>query len=384
MSRNLRSRTTAAVAAAAMGLALIAITGPPASAGGDHSGGGHDDVVVTVATGLNNPRQLTAERGHRLYIAEAGTNENCEAVPDTEEGFEVCGLTGSVTEVRHGEQRRVVTDLPALNFLGEVVGASDVDVRWNRITVLIGGAAAGTTARDTLDDEYAAFGTLRTGRFHWAPLTGADLRLVADINAFEAAENPDGSEVPDSNAVGFVARGDHRWAVADAGGNTLLRASGQGVGTIAVFPNGDPVPNPTPEGPREISPQAVPTDVTIGPDGAYYVSQLTGFPFPEGGSSIWRVTRDGEATEYATGLTMVTSLAWRGDTLYAVQLDDEDPLGEERSGSLREVTPGGSEHEAVVDDLSAPYGVAIRGHHAYVTVDSISNGDGSVIRVDLH
>ena len=46
MNRNLRSRTAAAVAAAAMGLALIAITGPPASAGGDH--GGHDDDVDSL------------------------------------------------------------------------------------------------------------------------------------------------------------------------------------------------------------------------------------------------------------------------------------------------------------------------------------------------
>ncbi|MFA4840157.1 MAG: ScyD/ScyE family protein [Agrococcus sp.] len=382
MSRNLRSRTSAAVAAAAMGLALIAI-GPPAYAGGDRGGGGHDDDVVTVATGLNNPRQLSVERGDRLYIAEAGTADSCEAIPDVPPELRVCGLTGSVTEVRRGEQRRVVTDLPALDFLGEVVGASDVDVRGNRITVLVGGMAAAAAARDSLGDEYATFGTLRTGRLHWAPLTGADLRLVADVNAFEVAKNPDGNKPPDSNAVGFVARGDNRYAIADAGGNTLLRVGRQGLSTVAVFPNGDPVPGPDPTAP-EISPQAVPTDVTIGPDGAYYVSQLTGFPFPTGGSTIWRVTRDGEMTAYATGLTMVTSLAWRGDTLYAVQLDDEDYIGSEPSGSLREVTPGGSEHEVVVDDLSAPYGVAIRGHSAYVTVNSTSTGDGSVIRVDLH
>lgn len=384
MSRNLRSRTPAAVAAAAVGLALIAI-GPPAYAGGDHGGGGHDDDVVTVATGLNSPRQLSAERGHRLYIAEAGTADSCELIPgQPEEGIQVCGLTGSVTEVRRGEQRRVVTGLPALSFGGDVVGASDVDVRGNRIAVLVGGLSEAATARDSLPDEYAAFGTLRTGKLRWAPLTGDDLRLVADVNAFEVANNPDGNEPPDSNASGFVARGDNRWAITDAGGNTLLRVGRQGLSTVAVFPDGDPVPNPFPEGPREFNPQAVPTDVTIGPDGAYYVSQLTGFPFPTGGSTIWRVTRDGDVSAYATGLTMVTSLAWRGDTLYAVQLDDENFLGEETaSGSLREVTPGGSEHEAVVDDLSAPYGVAIRGHFAYVTVDSTSAGEGSVIRVDL-
>lgn len=387
MSRNLRSRTTAAAAAAAMGLALIAIAGPPAYAGGGHGGGGHhDDDVVTVATGLNNPRQLSAERGQRLYVAEAGTDDSCELIPGQQAGgLEFCGLTGSVTEVRRGEQRRVVTDLPALKFIGEVIGASDVDVQGNRIAVLVGGMTAGAALRDDLGDEYATFGTLRTGRLQWAPLTGADLRLVADVNAFEVAYNPDNNQPPDSNAVGFVARGDNRWAIADAGGNSLLRVGRQGLSTVAVFPNGAPVPNPFDPAAPDVSPQAVPTDVTIGPDGAYYVSQLTGFPFPTGGSTIWRVTRDGQMTAYATGLTMVTSLAWRGDTLYAVQLDDENYIdGEPASGSLRKVTPGGSEHEVVVDDLSAPYGVAIRGDSAYVTVDSTSTGGGSVIEVDLH
>ena len=32
--------------------------------------------------------------------------------------------------------------------------------------------------------------------------------------------------------------------------------------------------------------QAVPTSVEKGRDGWYYVSQLTGFPFPVGGASI--------------------------------------------------------------------------------------------------
>lgn len=79
---------------------------------------------------------------------------------------------------------------------------------------------------------------------------------------------------------------------------------------------------------------------------------------------------------------MVTSLAWKGRTLYAVQLDD-DNFFDGHVGSLRRITPGGSAHEAVVADLSAPYGLAIRGHSAFVSIDSISSGGGSVIRVDL-
>lgn len=389
MTRKLRSRAVAATAAAVMGLALIAVTGPPAVAGGghsggDHSGGGHSRDVVTVATGLDNPRQLSLS-GRSLYVAEAGTADACSAIPGAAPEFQVCGLTGGVTEVRRpdhrrAEQRQVVTGLPTMSLNGEVIGASDVSVRGNRIEVLIGGMAGAATSRSALPAEYADFGTLQTARLRWGPITGADLSLIADVNAFEVENNPDGNVPPDSNAVGFTALGHGRWAITDAGGNALLRVGRGGERAVAVFPNGAPVPNPF--GPGEVTPQAVPTDVAVGPDGAYYVSQLTGFPFPTGGSTIWRVTRDGQVSAYATGLTMVTSLEWKGRTLYAVQLDD-DNFFDGHVGSLRRITPGAAVHEAVVEGLSAPYGLAIQGRSAYLSVDSISSGGGSVIRVDL-
>lgn len=221
----------------------------------------------------------------------------------------------------------------------------------------------------------------RRAGWGWAPLDGDDLRRTADLNAHEVATNPDGNEPADSNAVGLAPLSSNRWAVTDAGGNSLVIVGKNGERTLAVFPNGAPAPDPF-GGPGMIPPQAVPTDVVVGPDGAYYVSQLTGFPFPTGGSTILRVTRHGQVTEYATGLTMVTSLAWKGCTLYAVQLDD-DNFFDGHIGSLRKITRGGDTHAAVVEGLSAPYGVAIRGNSAYVTIDSISSGDGSVIRVNL-
>lgn len=387
MSRRLGSTATRTAVTAVIGLSLVVFGIPPAYAGGNGHGGGHgggqshDDEPVTVATGLNNPRQLTIGQGNRLYVAEAGSAAACDPITGVGAEYEFCGLTGSVTEVRGDQQRRVVTGLPALGFNGEIMGASDVDMRGNRISVLVGGMAGAASARDLLPEEYAAFGTLQTGRLRWAPLDGDDLRLTADLLAHEVATNPDGNEPPDSNAVGLAALGSDRWAVTDAGGNSLMIVNRDGERTLAVFPNGAPAPDPF-GGPGMIPPQAVPTDVVVGPDGAYYVSQLTGFPFPTGASTIWRVTRHGDVSAYATGLTMVTSLAWKGRTLYAVQLDDGN-FFDGHVGSLREITRGGDVHEAVVDGLPAPYGVAIRGSSAYITLDSISSGGGSVVRVDL-
>jgi hypothetical protein len=66
--------------------------------------------------------------------------------------------------------------------------------------------------------------------------------------------------------------------------------------------------------------QAVPTSVAKGPDGAHYVSQLTGFPFPPGAAHIFRVVPGYAPTVYASGLTNVTNLAWSHGRLYAVQI----------------------------------------------------------------
>jgi hypothetical protein len=51
-------------------------------------------------------------------------------------------------------------------------------------------------------------------------------------------------------------------------------------------------------------------------------------------------------------------------------------------GSLVKIRHNGTT-KTVVDDLPAPYGVAIRRGHAYITTCSICPGDGAVVRVPL-
>ena len=48
----------------------------------------------------------------------------------------------------------------------------------------------------------------------------------------------------------------------------------------------------------------MPTSVVKGPDGLYYISQLTGFPFIPGGANIFRVNpRTGALHRFNGGLT---------------------------------------------------------------------------------
>jgi sugar lactone lactonase YvrE len=170
--------------------------------------------------------------------------------------------------------------------------------------------------------------------------------------------------------------------VVDAGGNTLLKVRRPGqVATAAVFP-ATPLP-PTPGFPPVLD--AVPTAAAYGPDGAIYVSQLTGFPFPVGGASIWRVVPGQPPTRYATGLTTVTDLAFGKDgSLYVVQIADTGLADPAATGSVVRIPPGGAgPRETVAANLTAPYGIALHGHSAYVTTCSTCAGGGEVLRVPL-
>jgi sugar lactone lactonase YvrE len=230
----------------------------------------------------------------------------------------------------------------------------------------------------------ALLGTLVSGK-----LKHGEWSLFADVLANEAAANPDGTDI-DSNPVGLVRQGEG-YLVADAGGNAIVRASHKGTfTTIAVLPPGSALAPPflqLPPG-TQIPTDAVPTSVVQGPDGAYYISQLTGFPFEKGDANIWRVVPGQDPTVYASGLTNLTDLAFAEDgSLYAVEIATDGlltaPPGTPSIGSLVKVTPGASVHETVADGLSAPYGVALRGGAAYVTTCAVCTGDGEVVRVSL-
>ena len=172
-------------------------------------------------------------------------------------------------------------------------------------------------------------------------------QAIADLGAFEAEVNPDGGEI-DSNPFDVAALNGGTALVADAAGNDLLAIDMRGnVDWIATFPD-ELVPTDNiqnligcPSAPPELAfvcgipmmpAQAVPTSVAIGPDGAYYVGELKGFPGPLGMSRIWRIqpgTRHAQCgsspacSVVASGFTSIVDLAFGPDgTLYVVEFDE--------------------------------------------------------------
>jgi glucose/arabinose dehydrogenase len=150
---------------------------------------------------------------------------------------------------------------------------------------------------------------------------------------------------------------------------------------------------------------AVPTAITVGPDGAVYVGQLTGFPFPAGDAKIWRLEdlnsdgdamEEGEKTAYAEGLTAVVDIEFGHDgTLYAVEIAKNGLLAAEEAepddveavtGAIIAVASDGSLSEVVSTGLILPGGVAVAEDGSlYITNGSVfpagSEMSGSIVHV---
>ena len=328
---------------------------------------------TVVMSGLDAPRGLARGPEGGLYVAEAGgtvINGPCASVT---RGTNCYSGTGAVTRLWRGKQERVASGLPsAYNpALTDIIGPDHLSfVGRGNLAVTIGWGAA-PAARAGLGALGSQFGTLNT-------LTpSGQLRVVADVSAFEGDENPAGGP-NDSNPYGVLAEAGETF-VTDAGGNSLLRVAANGaVSLVATFPS---IPVPAgPFNPPFAQSEAVPTSVTRGPDGALYVSTLTGAPFLPGAASIYRVLAGAPPEVYAAGLTMVTDLDWGADgSLYVLQHASAPFFG--GAGSVIRIAPGGA-RTVVATGLSRPAGLVVGPDGAlYVSNNSPFAEIGEVLRI---
>lgn len=368
------------IIAAAGSVALVASAAAvPADASGTHN---EKNLVAysVVADGLHNPRQIAFAANGTMYVAEAGSGGDGTCIPGGE-GPTCYGTTGSVTRVLHGKQYRVLKGLASLGGQGtgaEAIGPADLSVVGKNKLVVSFGLGSKPSNRKKLPK----LGQQQLGHLIQFNLRNKRFSSLGDVTLHEARTNP--IDNPDSDPSGIVQVNKKTWLVTDSGGNTLLQAHNGHVKTLAAFQD-RMVTSPL-TGPDPVPSQSVPTDVVKGPDGAYYVSELTGFPFIQGSARIWRIVPGHKAHVWATGLTNVTSMAVQGKKLYAVQISDAGlASGGAPMGSLVRVFPKSSGKAAlpIASGLFAPYGVAIRGSNAYVSVGSVAPTGGQVLRIPL-
>ena len=244
----------------------------------------------------------------------------------------VADAGAGIVELRHG-QGSLVAEMP---------GIADVaPIGRSNMYAITGGGEEGNTTAGKL---------FRVSR--------GSAREIADLRAFEHDSNPDGGNV-DSNPFDVAVMNGGKVLVADAAANDLLAVNSRGqIDWVATFPS-ELAPSDDlktlvgcPDVPPDIAficslppmmpAEAVPTSVAIGPDGAYYVGELKGFPAPVGMSKVWRIEpgtmnaecgSDPACTVVYDDFTSIIDLAFAPDgTLYVVEFDEATWMAVELAG----------------------------------------------------
>ena len=313
-------------------------------------------------SGLDSPRGLAFGPEGALYVTEAGrgavgTDNEAIASPETDPrcytgplgGVQCYGPTGAISRLWRGVQTRVATGLPSTALASGTRGTGATDIVFADGPSVFNGSLRAPIAGAYVTIGFENDPMLRSNVPLIPELAGfaalvhvaasGEWRFVADIGAFEAANNPDGrltdTGLPhlDTNPYGLVEfPGGH--LLTDAGANALLRVRPSGhTSLVAVFQSqGSTPPRPSfapprvPPLPPPVIADAVPTSVVLGPDGAYYVSELTGVPFVDTRANVYRVVPADEPQMFfiqdacLTGFKMILDMAFDAEgNLYVLQ-----------------------------------------------------------------
>ncbi|MBW4607532.1 MAG: ScyD/ScyE family protein [Hassallia sp. WJT32-NPBG1] len=396
MRLSFLSKSTLSLTAISLFLSVISQTKPVEAAS-----------FKVVADGLDNVRGLSFAPDGSLYITESGVGGDGRCIPGPSlEGLDSCaGTSGAVTRVKDGKQERILTGLPSIALRPSgATGEGPQDIQFDAAgnAYLLIGYGGNPTIND-FPVNSPSWGQLYKVDFNTGSLTS-----IADLGKYELANNADGEDVLDvsgeiaSNPYAFTIKGNTAYIV-DAAANNILTVGLDGSNlksftvlpkqtiTNPVFPTPEPGQVSPPDAPppgqtlNEVEIQSVPTGVVFGADGALYVSEYTGFPFPQGEARIFRVAANGETTVYADGFTQLGDLAFDAKgNLYALQYGNEPQWKGISDASVIKIAPDGTRTTLLSGNgLESATALTVGLDGAiYVSNKGDRPGVGQVLRID--
>lgn len=203
----------------------------------------------------------------------------------------------------------------------------------------------------------------------------APFTLLASLGDFEESHNPDKRD-KDCDPFDIVVRGAYAYAT-DAGANDLLRVN-LATGELSLYASFPQLPNPLYNAQQPAGFQnrperdPVPSGITVGPDGALYVALMTGFPFPQGHSGIWRledrnnngnVLDDGEVKKVVEGLSSAISVAFDSKgTMYTSEYSLD--FNKNAPGRICQIRDGKCA-VTITNKVISPTGIVVIGDYVY-------------------
>jgi hypothetical protein len=296
--------------------------------------------VKEFASGLASPLGLALDPKGNVWVTEVGTgNDDGKVSMITENGTKYTVIEGFPSEINPQE--------------GVPAGLNHLLVKDGVVWIL------------------HAFGELYKFDLHSfqpgdAPVKAEDLE-TEDIGTFvldyEFAEDTE-----ESNPYNLIIGPEQDLFIADAAANAIIRRSKTGkLSVFATFPD---IQNPTPVGPPAV--HSVPTGLAY--DGQrFFVSTLTGFPFPTGKARVYQVNLAGEVSVYKEGFTLLTdvNLDAKHQPL-ALQFAEFGEQGfKPNTGRITRVAP--DKNTVIVDTLNLPTSLAKRNTNTYY-VNSLAEG----------
>ena len=349
-----------------MVVALFALVGVAGAQGGGE----------TVAGGFNAPQGVLVAPDGSVWVIDSGLGgDNEVSFPSPESGqLETAktGDTAQIVQISTDGTQAVAANLPSVLVGMEAIGGARLAVLDGVVYATSGQWTGDATSTPPIANTPAV-----------VKIDGGQVTEVANIWPVESSQNPDGTII-DSHPYGLAAGPDGMLWLADAGANALFKidpASGEVTVVTAFAGIPGPLPNPGRGGAMESDP--VPTGIAFDSSGNAYVSYLSGFPFLPGTAKVVMVSADGQVSDYATGLTMLTDLRTGPDgNMYAVQFAQFGQQGPDpTSGAIIRVKAGDAS-EVVVDGLSFPTSIDFNdAGDAYVTVNGVgAPGSGEVVK----